>query len=72
MTHISQPIVVIDSDTTVDDLVQDTRDGANLIRFGSSLVIALEHAPQDVLDKLATLTASAANVSRTRMLREVA
>jgi hypothetical protein len=70
VTRVSQSIVVVDGD--VDDIAHDTRDGANLIRFGSTLVLSLAYAPQDVLDKLATATAAAAAEKRVRSLREVA
>jgi hypothetical protein len=70
MTRVSQSIVVVDGE--VDDIAHDTRDGANLIRFGSTLSLCLDRAPQDVLDKLATATAAAAAVNRSRSLQEVA
>lgn len=70
MSYVSQSIVVVEGDA--DDVVHDTRDGANLIRFGSTLVLALDGAPQDVLDKLAVATAAAAAEQRGRNLRAVA
>jgi hypothetical protein len=68
MTRVSQSIVIVDGD--VDDIAHDTRDGSNLVRFGTVLALALDAAPQDVLDKLAATFAAAASVNR--MLREVA
>lgn len=70
MTRVSQSIVIVDGE--VEDIVHDTRSGRNIIAFGGALALALDMAPQDVLDKLATVTAQAAAVSRARSLREVA
>ncbi|WP_306317308.1 MULTISPECIES: hypothetical protein [unclassified Streptomyces] len=70
MTRVSQSIVIVDGD--VEDIVHDTRNGANLISFGSTLSLCLDGAPQDVLDKLAVATAAAAAENRTRQLKAVA
>ncbi|MFF4791917.1 hypothetical protein ACFY2M_19610 [Streptomyces sp. NPDC001276] len=50
----------------------DTRDGHLTISLAPGIQIVCDHADQATLDKLATITANAATVNRSRALREVA
>ncbi|KAB1146757.1 hypothetical protein F7R91_14350 [Streptomyces luteolifulvus] len=50
----------------------DTRDGHLILVLAAGVDIVLDHADQDTLDKLATVTAKAAAVKRARSLRQVA
>lgn len=69
-TRVIQSVILLGG--SVDDLTLDVHDGHTTLAFGPGAAVCLSLASQDVLDKLATLTAQAAAVKRARSLKEVA
>lgn len=68
-TRVIQSVILLGG--TVDDLALDVYDGHTTLVLGSDAAVCLSLASQDVLDKLATLTAQAAADSRARSLKAV-
>lgn len=68
-TRVIQSVILLGG--TVDDLTLDVHDGHTTLVLGRDAAICLSLAPQDVLDKLATLTAKAAADGRARTLKAV-
>lgn len=68
-TRVIQTVILLGG--TVDDLALDIHDGHTSLVLGQNAAVCLSLAPQDVLDKLATLTAQAASDGRARTLKAV-
>ena len=68
-TRVIQSVIVLGG--TVDDLTLDVHDGHTMLVLGNDAAICLSLASQDVLDKLAVLTAQAAANQRARTLKAV-
>ncbi|MFK4801735.1 hypothetical protein ACI3K5_24010 [Streptomyces sp. MPA0124] len=73
---MAQPTTVLNQTIALtsnpDAIVLDEVDGHQILDLGNRIQIALGLSSQDALDKLATLTATAAANRRARRLREVA
>jgi hypothetical protein len=69
-TRVIQTVIMLGGG--VDDIVLDTHAGHTVLVLGRDASVCLSTASQDVLDKLANLTAQAAADNRARTLREVA
>ncbi len=69
-TRVIQSVLLLGG--TPDDLALDTHGGHTTLALGKDAAICLSLASQDVLDKLATLTAQAAADQRARTLKAVA
>lgn len=68
-TRVIQSVILLGG--AVDDLALDVHDGHTSLILGSDAAVCLSLASQDVLDKLAVLTAQAAADSRARHLKAV-
>jgi hypothetical protein len=68
-TCVIQTVVMLGG--TVEDITLDTHAGHTTLVLGQDVAVCLSTAPQDVLDKLATLTAQAAADGRARALKAV-
>ena len=68
-TRVIQTVIMLGG--TVDDLVLDVHGGHTVLVLGRDASVCLSTAPQEVLDKLATLTAQAAADMRARTLKAV-
>lgn len=68
-TRVIQFVILLGG--TPDDMTLDVHDGHTTLVLGNDAAICLSLASQDVLDKLATLTAQAAADQRARTLKAV-